>query len=78
MEITNVMPGSSQFYSQHITEFSNRYFGGMDIPDSKTIEDAQKEKTEMYFPKNIATLRSRWTAGMNFGEFSEATFSSFY
>jgi hypothetical protein len=50
----------------------------MDIPDGKTIEDAQKEETEKHFPKNVATLRSRWTAGMNFGEFSEATFSAFY
>jgi len=68
----------TQIYFQHITKCSNRYFGDMDIPDGKTIEDAQKEETEKHFPKNVATLRSRWTAGMNFGEFSEATFSAFY
>jgi hypothetical protein len=55
-----------------------RYFGDMDIPVGKTIEDAQKKDTEKYFPKNVATLRSRWSAGMNFGQFSEATFSAFY
>jgi len=54
------------------------YFGDMDIPPGKTIEDAQKLDTEKWFPKNVRTLRSRWTPGMNFGQFTEATYAAFY
>jgi len=48
------------------------------IPSGMTIEDAQKLDNEKHLPKNVRTLRSRWTPGMNFGEFSEATFAAFY
>jgi hypothetical protein len=56
----------------------DRYFGDMDIPPGKTIEDAQKLDTEKWFPRNVRTLRSRWTPGMNFGQFTEATYAAFY
>ena len=56
-----------------------RYFGGMEIPKGLSIEEAQKKECEKHFPKNVKTLRSRWTGSdMNFGEFSEATFAAFY
>lgn len=54
------------------------YFGHMKIPKGKTIQDAQKPETEKYFPRNVRLLKTRWKAGMNFGEFSEATFAAFY
>ena len=51
----------------------------MEIPKGLTIEEAQKKECEKHFPKNVKTLRSRWTGSdMNFGEFSEATFAAFY
>ena len=62
------------FRSNHF----KRYFGHMKIPKGKTIQDAQKPETEKYFPRNVRLLKTRWKAGMNFGEFSEATFAAFY
>lgn len=54
------------------------YFGDMEIPPGKTIEDAQNKDAEKWFPKSVRTLRSRWTSGMNFGQFTEATYAAFY
>ena len=56
----------------------SRYFGHMNVPEGKTMEDIQKPETETHFPPNVRLLKTRWKAGMNFGEFSEATFAAFY
>ena len=50
----------------------------MNIPVGKTIEDAQGKESESHLPATVKTLRSRWKQGMNFGEFSNATFAAFY
>lgn len=42
------------------------------------MEDAQKLDAEKWFPKNVRTLKSRWKPGMNFGQFTEATYAAFY
>ena len=55
-----------------------RYFGDMDIPRGKSIEDAQKPETENHFPRNVRLLKTRYKPGMNFGDFSAATFAAFY
>jgi len=60
--------------------FMEPEFGGdMDIHvTGKTVEDTQRQEAEKHLPKTIRTLRSRWKPGMNFGEFSNATFAAFY
>lgn len=50
----------------------------MEIPDGKSIKDAQGELSEIHLPSTVRTLRSRWKPGMNFGQFSNATFAAFY
>ena len=50
----------------------------MDIPPGKNIDDAQGKNLEKHLPPTVKTLRSRWKEGMNFGEFSNATFAAFY
>ncbi len=52
------------------------YFGVMDLPDGKTVHDVQD--TSIVLPSSVRTLSSRWKPGMNFGEFSDATFRAFY
>lgn len=54
------------------------YHGRMNFPTGRTVEDAQNEKAASYLPKGIKTLKSRWKSGMNFGEFSHATFEAFH
>lgn len=54
------------------------YFGEMKIPRGRTIQDAQRKEDEIHLPKSVKTLRSRYKQGMNFGEFSEATFAAFH
>lgn len=54
------------------------YFTKMTIPTGKTIHDAQRQEDECHLPKSVKTLRSRYREGMNFGEFSEATFAAFH
>ena len=55
-----------------------RYGGDMIIPDGKCIEDAQNRDAEQHLPRTVRNLRSRWSPGMNFGEFSQKTFEAFY
>ena len=52
------------------------YFGEMELPTGKTVENVQD--ASIVLPSSVKTLSSRWKPGMNFGEFSEATFSAFY
>lgn len=55
------------------------YHGNMNLIDGKTIQDAQnEEKAKLFLPRGVRTLKSRFKPGMNFGEFSEATFQAFY
>mmetsp|Transcript_7459 Transcript_7459/g.10587 ORF Transcript_7459/g.10587 Transcript_7459/m.10587 type:complete len:400 (+) Transcript_7459:91-1290(+) len=55
------------------------FFGDMDIHVAgKTVEDTQRREAEKHLPATVRTLRSRWKPGMNFGEFSNATFAAFY
>lgn len=51
----------------------------MNLPEGKSIQDAQnEEKAQLFLPKGVRTLSSRFEVGMNFGEFSEATFQAFH
>jgi isopenicillin N synthase-like dioxygenase len=52
------------------------YFGAMDLPEGKTVDDVQD--ASIVLPSSVKTLSSRWKPGMNFGEFSDATFRAFY
>ena len=52
------------------------YFGAMDLPVGKTVDDVQDSSIAL--PSSVKTLSSRWKPGMNFGEFSDATFRAFY
>ena len=52
------------------------YFGAMDLPEGKTVDDVQD--ASIILPSSVKTLSSRWKEGMNFGEFSDATFRAFY
>lgn len=52
------------------------YHGTMNLPIDRTVEDVQDASIKL--PSSVKTLCSRWKPGMNFGEFSEATFSAFY
>lgn len=54
------------------------YHGDMCIPAGKTVEDTQRIDAEKHLPSSVKTLRSRWKPGMNFGEFSDATFAAFH
>lgn len=54
------------------------YHSSMDLPSGRTVEDTQCVEAERSLPKTVRTLRSRWKLGMNFGEFSEATFAAFH
>jgi len=54
------------------------FYGEMQIPMGKSIEDTQKKEWQKNLPPTVKTLRSRWKEGMNFGEFSNATFAVFY
>lgn len=56
----------------------HRFHGDMNIPEGKSIDDAQGRESESHLPPTVKTLRSRWKPGMNFGEFSNATFAVFY
>ena len=55
-----------------------RYHTNMDLPEGRTVEDTQCAEAETWLPPNVRTLRSRWRPGMNFGEFSNATFAAFH
>ena len=54
------------------------YHSSMALPAGRTLEDTQCAGAEEWLPRSVRTLRSRWRAGMNFGEFSEATFAAFH
>lgn len=54
------------------------FFHDTDIPEGRTIEDAQKLEAEKHLPRTVKPLRSRWSPGINFGEFSNNTFAAFY
>jgi len=50
----------------------------MNLPESKTVEDVQCVDAQKWLPSTVRTLKSRWKPGMNFGEFSDATFAAFH
>jgi hypothetical protein len=52
------------------------YHGALDLPEGKSVSDVQD--ASIVLPRSVKTLASRWKPGMNFGEFSEATFKAFY
>lgn len=52
------------------------YAGDMSLPPGKTVQDVQRHTSHL--PKTVRKLQSRWKPGMNFGEFSDATFAAFY
>jgi len=54
------------------------YHSRMDLPLGRSLEDTQCIEAEQWLPSNVRTLRSRWKIGMNFGDFSNATFSAFH
>ena len=54
------------------------YHGDMDLPEGRTLEQTQRKEAERHLPSSVRVLRSRWKKGMNFGEFSEATFQAFH
>jgi isopenicillin N synthase-like dioxygenase len=54
------------------------YNGDMSLPPGRTVEEVQSGEAVKYLPVSVKTLGSRWKKGMDFGEFSEATFSTFY
>ncbi|KAL3767329.1 hypothetical protein ACHAWO_007272 [Cyclotella atomus] len=54
------------------------YHSNMDLPEGRTFEDTQCAEAEKWLPPNVRTLKSRWKPGMNFGEFSNATFAAFH
>lgn len=54
------------------------FHSSMDLPASRTLEDTQCIDAERSLPKNVRTISKRWKLGMNFGEFSNATFAAFY
>mmetsp|Transcript_18638 Transcript_18638/g.33574 ORF Transcript_18638/g.33574 Transcript_18638/m.33574 type:complete len:92 (+) Transcript_18638:363-638(+) len=54
------------------------YHSSMDIPASRTLEDTQCAEAERSLPSSVRTISKRWKMGMNFGEFSNATFAAFY
>ena len=54
------------------------YSGEMTLPAGRTVEDVQSGEAVKFLPSSIRTLASRWKPGMNFGEFSDATFNTFY
>ena len=54
------------------------YHSSLNLPAGRSVSDTQCEKAEKALPKTVRTLRSRWKLGMNFGEFSDATFAAFH
>jgi hypothetical protein len=54
------------------------YHDELAVPPGNTITDAQNINDEEFLPSSVKPLRTRWRPGMNFGAFSDATFSSFY
>jgi hypothetical protein len=50
----------------------------MTVPVGRTVADVQASEAVKFLPKTIKTIERRWKAGMDFGEFSEATFNEFY
>jgi len=54
------------------------YDGTMEIPQGKTVADVQDNGAAKHLPSSVKTLGSRWKEEMDFGEFSDATFSAFY
>lgn len=54
------------------------YHSSMQLPNGRTLEHTQCIEAERYLPRNVRTLSSRWKPGMNFGEFSDATFAAFH
>uniref|UniRef100_A0A6U1X1B8 Non-haem dioxygenase N-terminal domain-containing protein n=1 Tax=Trieres chinensis TaxID=1514140 RepID=A0A6U1X1B8_TRICV len=54
------------------------YHGDMCIPKERSILDAQSPNAAKNLPRTVKTLKSRWRPGMNFGQFSDATFAAFH
>lgn len=54
------------------------FSGEMSIPEGRSVEDVQSGEAVKFLPSSVKTLASRWKDGMDFGEFSDATFNTFY
>lgn len=52
--------------------------GDMNVPDGRTGAQAQTQAAAAVLPAGVPPLGKRWSEGMNFGEFTERTFSEFY
>lgn len=50
----------------------------MDIPQGRTVEEAQSQLAAKNLPPGVPPLAKRWQVGQNFGEFSEKTISLYY
>jgi len=50
----------------------------MDMPKSKSVQDAQNELATQNLPKSVKPLSARWKPGINFGEFTNATFAAYH
>jgi len=54
------------------------YNGDMKVPEGVGVEHVQDSEAAKHLPSSVRTLESRWKKGQDFGEFSDATFSTFY
>ena len=54
------------------------YHSKLELPVGRSLEDTQCIEAEKHLPRSVRTLRSRWKMGMNFGQFSDATFAAFH
>jgi isopenicillin N synthase-like dioxygenase len=69
-------PGASrQTYAQFMEPEID---GHMNIPKGRTVEQAQDPQALATLPPTVRPLSKRWKDGMNFGEFSDATFSAYH
>jgi isopenicillin N synthase-like dioxygenase len=50
----------------------------MNLPEGATKEDACKGSSEAYLPPGVPFLAKRWNPTDDFGQFSKATFESYY
>lgn len=52
--------------------------GDMAVPVGRTAAEAQSNAAAAALPKGVPPLNSRWKEGMDFGQFTDATLSSYY
>jgi isopenicillin N synthase-like dioxygenase len=52
--------------------------GDMVVPPGRTAEEAQTNAAALALPPGVPPLGKRWKEGMDFGQFTDATLSSYY